>query len=62
MNEIAERGFAAHWKYKEGKFGTENRENVEWVNRLLEWHKDNALRCDALSNGYADDATPHTRT
>lgn len=39
MHQVAERGIAAHWKYKEGKFGA-GEENVEWVNRLLEWHKD----------------------
>lgn len=40
MHQIAEGGIAAHWKYKEGKFDSRSRENVEWVNRLLEWHKD----------------------
>lgn len=40
MHQTAEGGIAAHWKYKEGKFDTRARENVEWVNRLLEWHKD----------------------
>lgn len=45
MNSVADSGIAAHWKYKEGRFGTKNaesktRENVEWVNRLLEWNKD----------------------
>ncbi|OFZ55957.1 MAG: GTP pyrophosphokinase [Bdellovibrionales bacterium RIFOXYC1_FULL_54_43] len=40
MNQIAEGGIAAHWKYKEGRFDSRSRENVEWVNRLLEWHKD----------------------
>ncbi len=40
MNSIAERGIAAHWKYKEGKFETSSRENVDWVNRLLEWHQE----------------------
>lgn len=40
MNSIAERGIAAHWKYKEGKFDTSSRENVDWVNRLLEWHQE----------------------
>lgn len=40
MNQIAESGIAAHWKYKEGKFDTRSHENVAWVNRLLEWHKD----------------------
>ncbi len=40
MHMVAERGIAAHWKYKEGKFGSGTRENVTWVNRLLEWQKD----------------------
>ena len=40
MNQVAEGGIAAHWKYKEGKFDTRSRENIEWVNRLLEWQKD----------------------
>lgn len=40
MHQVAENGIAAHWKYKEGKFGTSDSSNVEWVNRLLEWHKD----------------------
>ena len=40
MHNIAEGGIAAHWKYKEGRFDARSRENVEWVHRLLEWHKD----------------------
>ncbi len=40
MHLVAERGIAAHWKYKEGKFESANREGVDWVNRLLEWQKD----------------------
>ena len=40
MNQVADTGIAAHWKYKEGKFDAKSRENVEWVSRLLEWHKD----------------------
>jgi guanosine-3',5'-bis(diphosphate) 3'-pyrophosphohydrolase len=40
MHQVAEGGIAAHWKYKEGKFDSRSRENVEWINRLLEWHKD----------------------
>ncbi len=40
MHQVAEGGIAAHWKYKEGKFDNRSHENVEWVNRLLEWHKD----------------------
>ena len=40
MHQMAERGIAAHWKYKEGRFDSKSRENVEWVNRLVESHKD----------------------
>jgi GTP pyrophosphokinase len=40
MNQIADSGIAAHWKYKEGRFETSSKENVEWVQRLLEWNKD----------------------
>ena len=40
MNQVAEKGIAAHWKYKEGRFDSRSNENVAWVNRLLEWHKE----------------------
>jgi GTP pyrophosphokinase len=40
MHQVAEGGIAAHWRYKEGKFDTLSRENMAWVSRLLEWHKD----------------------
>ena len=40
MNQVAEGGIAAHWKYKEGKFDSRSRENLDWVQRLLEWNKD----------------------
>ncbi len=41
MHEVAEKGIAAHWRYKEGRFGTQsNRDGVEWVQRLLDWHKE----------------------
>ena len=43
MHRIAEYGIAAHWKYKEGKTGSE--ENAEeaklsWLRQILEWQKD----------------------
>lgn len=38
MHEVAEAGIAAHWRYKEGKF--DSKDNIDWINRLLEWHKD----------------------
>ncbi len=34
MHKVAERGIAAHWKYKEGKAG--DTKNLDWVNKLLE--------------------------
>lgn len=40
MHQVAENGIAAHWKYKENKFHSSSKEDVVWVNRLLEWHKD----------------------
>ncbi|MBL7715295.1 MAG: bifunctional (p)ppGpp synthetase/guanosine-3',5'-bis(diphosphate) 3'-pyrophosphohydrolase [Bdellovibrionales bacterium] len=40
MHSVAEQGIAAHWRYKEGKFDMRSRDNVDWVNRLLEWNKD----------------------
>lgn len=40
MHLVAERGIAAHWKYKEGKFDSRSKEGIEWVSRLLEWQKD----------------------
>ncbi|MGE4233645.1 MAG: bifunctional (p)ppGpp synthetase/guanosine-3',5'-bis(diphosphate) 3'-pyrophosphohydrolase [Bacteriovoracia bacterium] len=40
MHQVAEHGIAAHWKYKEGQFAYNSQGNVEWVNRLLQWHKD----------------------
>ncbi len=40
MNSVAERGIAAHWKYKEGRFDSTSNENVQWVHRLVQWNKD----------------------
>ncbi len=38
MHEIAERGVAAHWKYKEGQYGADNdlEEWVNWVRDIFE--------------------------
>lgn len=44
MNEIAEKGYAAHYKYKEGDDGDKTLD--EWLNRLqdaLESHETNAI-------------------
>ena len=37
MHKVAEEGIAAHWKYKEGKSGTDNMDKeLEWVHSLME--------------------------
>ncbi len=38
MHRVAERGVAAHWKYKEGR--SADSKNLEWVNQLLEIQSD----------------------
>lgn len=43
MHRVAEYGIAAHWKYKEGKFGTdpdENEKKLSWLRQALEWQKE----------------------
>ena len=40
MNQIAEEGIAAHWKYKEGRIASKTDEKqFAWLRRLLEWQK-----------------------
>lgn len=39
MDEIAETGVAAHWKYKEGMTFGKMRPNLSWVEELLEYNK-----------------------
>ena len=36
MNDIAEQGFAAHWKYKEGSIGEDEGELEKWLNTIKE--------------------------
>src|SRR5690606_20999687 len=36
MNEIAEKGLAAHWKYKEGKSETQDNKLDDWMHHLRE--------------------------
>jgi len=36
MNDIAEQGFAAHWKYKEGSGGEDEGELEKWLNTIKE--------------------------
>jgi guanosine-3',5'-bis(diphosphate) 3'-pyrophosphohydrolase len=40
MHRTAEVGIAAHWKYKEGRTGTELDEQLEWFRQILEWQQD----------------------
>jgi guanosine-3',5'-bis(diphosphate) 3'-pyrophosphohydrolase len=40
MHRTAEVGIAAHWKYKEGKTGTEVDEQLAWFRQVLEWQQD----------------------
>ncbi|MDR7520902.1 MAG: bifunctional (p)ppGpp synthetase/guanosine-3',5'-bis(diphosphate) 3'-pyrophosphohydrolase [Armatimonadota bacterium] len=59
MHEEAERGIAAHWKYKEGRLqSAEADQKLAWLRQLLEWQKDLAdarefvqsVRLDLFSN------------
>ena len=42
MNDVAEQGFAAHWKYKEGGSGKNDNEEqkLSWLRQILEWQTD----------------------
>ncbi len=41
MDDIAEHGIAAHWKYKEGgKIGSKDESKFKWIRQLLEWQRD----------------------
>ena len=41
MDLIAERGIAAHWKYKEGKLGPHADDaRFQWLRQLVEWQKE----------------------
>ena len=44
MEDIAERGFAAHWKYKEASDGkkpeVQEEEKLVWLRQILEWQRD----------------------
>ncbi|MCP5464394.1 MAG: bifunctional (p)ppGpp synthetase/guanosine-3',5'-bis(diphosphate) 3'-pyrophosphohydrolase [Deltaproteobacteria bacterium] len=38
MHEIAEKGIAAHWKYKEdGRLDTKDEEKFRWLRQLVDW-------------------------
>src|SRR6187399_3258204 len=41
MHRVAEEGIAAHWKYKEGRLGTERDEHYfQWLRQLLEFQQE----------------------
>jgi len=41
MHRIAEEGIAAHWKYKEGRVGSQRDEQYfQWLRQLLEWQQE----------------------
>ncbi len=49
MHEEAERGFAAHWRYKEGSAHDDALERkVQWLRQLLEWKEDVSRQEDFL--------------
>lgn len=41
MNEFAEEGFAAHWRYKKVKSSELFEKKISWLRNVLELHKDN---------------------
>ena len=49
MDEMAEYGVAAHWKYKDGLQGRQNEETFAWIRQLLENQQDSEAQ-DFLSN------------
>ncbi|HET6373679.1 MAG TPA: bifunctional (p)ppGpp synthetase/guanosine-3',5'-bis(diphosphate) 3'-pyrophosphohydrolase [Candidatus Polarisedimenticolia bacterium] len=41
MHEVAEKGIAAHWKYKEGRAPDAKEDlSVQWLQKIVEWHKE----------------------
>ena len=41
MHEVADKGIAAHWKYKEGgTFDKKEEMNIQWLQKIVEWHKE----------------------
>ncbi len=52
MHEIAERGVAAHWKYKEGKLDHDETINqyVNWIRELLDNANNEELRKNIIEN------------
>lgn len=58
MHRTAEYGIAAHWKYKEGSDGKNNKASEEakynWLRQILEWQKDMSDNKEFLSVIKAD--------
>ncbi len=48
MHEVAERGIAAHWKYKEGM--SSGKTKLDWVQELLEYNKDTDNSTEFMSH------------
>lgn len=48
MHEVAERGIAAHWKYKEGM--SSGKTKLDWVQELLEYNKDTDNSSEFMSH------------
>lgn len=48
MHEVAERGIAAHWKYKEGV--SSGKTKLDWVQELLEYNKDTDNSSEFMSH------------
>ncbi len=48
MDQVAEEGIAAHWKYKEGKISpAKEQQNYDWLHKLMETREDNAENPDS---------------
>lgn len=39
MHEVAMYGIAAHWKYKEGRADSKDASRMDWLNRLMDTHR-----------------------
>jgi len=51
MDEEAERGIAAHWRYKEGRMSSEDEaRNTAWIRQLVEFKQDEASGGEFIHN------------
>lgn len=50
MHDDAELGVAAHWKYKEGKSGSDDKyeEKIAWLRKILQWQEEMAADTDVV--------------